>query len=149
MSMPPPQKVMSLPVGLLEVLGVHARSRALHRVERVEASLDEQRDDRIDRAAAVLEGLPVGVAVDPVVDLLIVRQIELAELVHRAELRALGAEVGAADEGNVDLVADRLPVLLEVLDRDLGLRLEDLMHIIWVQQRRHVPVLYRADALGL
>lgn len=37
-----------LAVSLFEVLRIYTRSRALHRVERIETSLDEPRDDRID-----------------------------------------------------------------------------------------------------
>ena len=45
-------------VALLERRRVHARGRALHRVEDVEARVDEVRDERLHRAAGVLERLP-------------------------------------------------------------------------------------------
>ena len=40
-STPPPQKVIRSPKSLLERLRVHVRGRALHRVEDVEAGVDE------------------------------------------------------------------------------------------------------------
>ena len=69
---------------------------------------------RGDGAAGVLEGLPGRVAVDPVVDAPVVGQVELAEGGDRAEGRLLGAEVRAADEDGLDLVADPGEDLLEV-----------------------------------
>ena len=62
--------------GVDEVLRVHAAGGGLDRVQDVVAGVDEAADERLAPAATVLEGLPLRVGVDPVVDLLGVRQVE-------------------------------------------------------------------------
>ena len=145
-STPPPQKTMSRPNSRFEPARVHARGRDLDGVEDVEAAFDEGRDQGVDGAAGVLERLPGRVPVDPVVDALIVGHVELAEIGDGAEGRLLRAEVRAADERGLDLVADPGVDPLEVLEGDLGLALEDLVDVGAAGQGRDVPFLDVPDA---
>ena len=53
-----------LAVLLLQLRRVHAGRRHLHRIDDVDADLDQVGQERLDRAAAVVEDLRLGVALD-------------------------------------------------------------------------------------
>src|SRR4030042_1041163 len=83
-------------VSLFEMRRVHPGGRDLDRVEDVAPGLDEGIDQRLDGAAGMLESLPICIPVDPIVDHLVVGEVELGESVDRAELGLVGAQVGPA-----------------------------------------------------
>src|ERR1019366_8761221 len=95
----------------------------------------------------MLERLPSRVLVDPVIDLAIIGQPQLAEGPYRAERRSLGAEIRAADIHYVHQIAQSRRDPLQVRQRDLALAAEHGMHVIPAGARRHVPFRDIADAL--
>src|SRR3972149_1241522 len=128
-----------LAVLLLHHRGVHALGRGLHGVQYVHTRIDEVIEKGDGAAAAVVEGLPACVGVDPVVELLVEGLVQLTVHLWRYEGAPLGAEVGSADKYGVDLVTDGLPVELQVLQRDLALELEDRPDVLGVRGVGHVP----------
>ena len=83
---------------VLERLRIHARRRTLHRIEDVEAGVDEVVDQGHDRAAGVDERLPGGMLVDPVVDAAVERLVQAAIALGIDEGAGLRAEIGARDK---------------------------------------------------
>ena len=102
-------------------------------------------EQRLDAAAAVHEGLPRRVRVDPAVHPLLVRQVELAVRLRAAERPVLRAEVGAVGLDDRGAVADGGVEPLEVLQRHLGLPLEHRVDVARARGRADVPLLDVAD----
>ena len=73
----------------------------------------------------------------------------LARAARGAEEPALRSEVGAGRECSLNILAHSGDQAIDVAQGDLALALEDLPHIVPPQDRRDVPLLDIADALGV
>lgn len=124
-------------------------AETLHRVEDVDAGLVKVLQEGDDGAAAVVEGLPLGVGVNPVVDFLVVGLVELPVCVGRHVGAGLDAEVGAGDVHGLDLVVHRLVDQLGVLQAHFQLHLVDLMDVVGEGVVGHHVLGQIADALGV
>ena len=98
---------------------VHALGRRLHRVEDVDAHLDQRGDQIEDRPVVVHEDLPAGVLVDPVQPSLVVGHDQLAEHLDREERALLRAQV-VVELDDIDPVAQGVLEPAEVLEPHLG-----------------------------
>ena len=76
---------------------VHVVSGPLHRIENVKAGVNEHINDRGDTSAAMFEGFPAGILVNPVVDLLLVGRPHFLNGAFAVEKALLGSQVCAAD----------------------------------------------------
>ena len=97
----------------------------------------------------MLEGLPARVLMDPAVDPLVVRRVQLAEGLGRAERAVLRAEIVAADVGDLDRITDPGVDLFEVAQRDVDLLGKHLVQVVLPGDRRHVPLLDVANPARL
>src|ERR1017187_1581333 len=124
----------------LQFGGLHACRRTLHRVDDIEAGLDEALKEALHAAAGMFETSPAGIGVHPAVDLLVVGKPQLAKAGHGAERRSLRAEIGAADKDAIHRVADAGVDARQVLNAELALALEDAVDVAAPRTRRHVPL---------
>ena len=88
----------------------------------------------------MLEGLPLRVRVDPVVDLLVIGEIQVAQRFDGAECGGLRSEIRAAEIDRLHLVAHCRVDALKIADGDLALALEDLVDVVLAAARGHIPL---------
>ena len=86
---------------------------------------------------------------DPIVDAPVVGRVKIIEGRAGAKLRILRAEIRAADHQHIDGISGDSGERLEILQRDLALVFEDLVHVAGVFQKDHIPFADVADALGV
>ncbi len=129
-----------------ELDGVHLSGGALDGVEDIETGVDEVGDELEDGAAGVDEGFPVGVFVDEVVDLFMEGFVEVAVGFEGDEGTALGAEIGAGDEGGVDAVTEEVEEFLDVVEGDFALYFEYFADVVLAGEGGDVPLLDVADS---
>jgi simple sugar transport system ATP-binding protein len=129
-----------LAVGRLEARRIHAARRDLHRVDDVDADVDQVRDEVEDRAAAVVEEPGRGLRPDGIEQALLARLDE--------------ADVGLGADHPAELRRDVVPVLVDVeeladlvevagggLDRELGDAIEEALGQRPVGRHRHHELL--------
>src|ERR1035441_3142980 len=97
----------------------------------------------------MLESLPLGVGMDPVVDLLVVREIQVAKGLHRTEGRSLRAKIRPTHEGRLNVVADGGVDALKVLQGNLALALKYPVDVVLAAARGDIPFGNIANALGM
>src|SRR5208283_137593 len=116
-------------VALLQMLGFHSGCRALHRIQDVDAALDKGIDESFNGPTGVLEDFPFRIAMNPVIELLVIREVQLTKRGDGTERGSLRAQVCPAGEDGVHIVADGGMNPLQVADGDRALALEDLMNV--------------------
>src|ERR1039458_1934344 len=94
----------------------------------------------------MLEGFPGCVRVNPVVDLLVVRKVEVAEGLHGTEGRGLRAKIRAADIDRLNAVADSGVDLLKILEGNLALVLKNFVNVVLAAAGGDVPFRNIANA---
>ena len=97
----------------------------------------------------VLEGLPGRVGMNPVVDLFVVRKVEIAEGLNGTEGGGLRAEICAADVNRLNAVAYCGVDLLKILEGNLALALKDLVNVVLAAAGGDVPLRNVANSLGM
>ena len=114
-------------VALLQLLGADAlglHGAELNGIQTIHAHLVQIVQQGIDAAAGVVEGLPAGVLMDPIVHLPVVGLVKGTEGIGMDKGACLGGKVGAGNVDGLDPVAHGLLIDLQVLESDLGLQRE-------------------------
>ena len=128
---------------------IHTGRGTLNRIDNVKSSVDKWLHERLNRSAGMFKGLPRGVCVDPIVDLLIVRCVERREGIGRTKLRGLGAKIRSAEEHYMNAVAHHIPDLSQVLEGDLALPRKNRMDVVLTGSGRHIPFCNVPDTPGV
>ena len=141
MSQPPPQNV-EIPAEIaLQSLGFHAAATDLHRVDGVQAGIDQIGQQRAHRAAAVQHHLDVGQLLGARPHHGVARLEELA--VHaRRHLRAVLRAQVVAEADDVDVRPDRAEVTLQLAQVDLHQRVEKSMRALRLAGQHHQEVVH-------
>src|ERR1019366_9202060 len=105
----------------LQLRGVHPGGRTLDWIRDVEPGFNETLKESRHASAGVLERLPRGVAVNPIVDPLVVWEPQFPKRGDGAKRRSLRAEVGTADKDGIDRVPDALMDARQILQCELTL----------------------------
>ncbi len=148
-STPPPQKTSLSPKFAFSCSGSIPVAEHCTGFRMSIPALDEGRQELGNRAAGVLEGLPLRVRVNPIGDLFVIGKVKVLECLHRAERGRLRAEVRSADKHCLNAVADGGVNGLKISDGDLALVREDFMDVILAAAGGDIPLGNVADALGM
>src|ERR1035437_7668416 len=86
---------------------------------------------------------------DPIVDLLVVREIQAAKRLDRTEGRSLRAKIRAAHECRLNVVANRGVDALKILQGDFALASKHLVDKILAAAGGDIPFRNIANAFGM
>jgi len=128
---------------------IHPGGGNLHRVENIEARIDEEVEKFHDRTAAVFEGLPRRVLVNPVIDALVAREPQILERLRGTKGGLLRSKIRAANIGDVDGSGASSMHPAEIFENHLRLAPEHLADIVRPAFNRHVPFGDVANPFGL
>src|ERR1035438_7479313 len=87
----------------------------------------------------MLEGLPLRVGMNPIIDLPVIREVQVPQRLDGAECRSLCAEIRSAQVNRLHNVSHSRMNPLEIPEGDLALTFKDLMNIVLAAARGDIP----------